>query len=153
MDPKGLQAPVWEFQVQGDLVKDWIDFYNSAHAMRSWGHGVYPGETNSSMRHCVVSCMLASKFGGPKTIFAGAVNEYVGFIGIDVPTILSAVTGLGSKRYQQLGWGRLMGQVPFAFQIGDFVNNQRGVDCSKKIGCLNGGESLESSCIKCCQNQ
>jgi hypothetical protein len=121
--------------------------------MRSWGHAAYPGEANSSMRHCVASCKLASKFGGPKTIIAGAANEYEGLIRWDIPTILSAVTGLGSKRYQQLGWGRLTGQVPFAFQIEDFLDNQRGVDCSKKIGCSNGGESLESSCIKCCQSQ
>ena len=134
----------------------WKDLYDYARKQRQWGHATFPGEENSSMRHCVVSCMTAQNFGGAGAFVAGAANEFQGYFRWDLPTMLSALTGIGSVRYKDIGWRRLTGNVPFAFQIEDFIENQRGINCSKKInenncGCEN--ESFESSCIKCCQEK
>jgi RHS repeat-associated protein len=134
----------------------WKDLYDYALKQRQWGHATYPGEEHSSMRHCVVSCMTAQNFGGAGAFVAGAANEFQGYFRWDLPTMLSAVTGIGSVRYKDLGWGRLTGNVPFAFQIKDFIDNQRGINCSIKINEYNNryeNESSESSCIKCCQGK
>ncbi len=42
---------------------EYYDAYNDIHYRRVWGHQRYPGEENSAMRHCVVSCESGSLWG------------------------------------------------------------------------------------------
>jgi RHS repeat-associated protein len=58
--------------------KYWRNLYNYSDAWRSWGHENYPGVENSPMRHCVVSCIIASKYGPRGTRLAGIANEIYG---------------------------------------------------------------------------
>jgi RHS repeat-associated protein len=112
----------------------WRDLYNYSHTQRIWGHGKYPGEKNSSMRHCVVSCMVASNFGIAGARIAGAGNELQGLILHDIPNIVDRVSG----------------NTPWAFQWQDFMDNERGFNCSKKQRCKDDG-NIEKNCIACCQ--
>jgi RHS repeat-associated protein len=115
----------------------WKDFYNYCYAWRIWGHQRYPLEPNSSMRHCVVSCVIASKYGSGHTRLAGAANEIEGLFKYDIPDIC----------------GRLRGQRPWAFQWQDFKDNERGIECAKKNKCNDKQETVLENCTKCCQGK
>jgi len=50
--------------------------YNKFRDRRRWGHERFPGEVNSFMRHCTVTCMLSKEFGSWPARLAGIGNEY-----------------------------------------------------------------------------
>ena len=136
IDPLGLDWRNWfPLPSPGDVSNYWSDLYNTSRDLRSWGHQQYPGEQNSSMRHCVVSCLVANQFTVPGAFVAGTGNEVQGLILYDIP---------------DLG-GRISGQRPWAFSPQDFRDNQRGLNCSKQNQCGSGGESSQAACINCCQ--
>jgi hypothetical protein len=127
--------------------------YNYARQQRSWGHSMYPGEENSEMRHCVVSCIMAKQYGTATARAAGCANELQGYFMIDLPLMAQGLTLTGSDRDIYLGLGRLVGEVPFAFQLSDLEDNERGFDCAESENeCDDGIDSDKESCIKCCGN-
>jgi RHS repeat-associated protein len=71
----------------------WTDLYNYSRETRIWGHNQYPGEENSSMRHCVASCMVASNFGTAGARTAGVGNEIQGLVLHDLPNLGSRLSG------------------------------------------------------------
>ncbi|MDQ7772492.1 MAG: formate--tetrahydrofolate ligase, partial [Elusimicrobiales bacterium] len=146
IDPTGL-SPVIGPTLR--LFLYWRDLYNYAFLTRIWGQDQF--RNDDAMRHCVVSCMTAKKFGVVGGFVAGTGNEIQGLVRWDIPTILAAITGLGAEGYQSAGWGRLAGTQDFAFQLKDFQNNQRGFKCATKDRCVSGGSSNESACISCCK--
>jgi hypothetical protein len=95
-----------------------VDFpafiYDEFRDLRSQGHQDYPGEANSAMRHCVISCELTKQFGGGWARAGGVVNEIQG-IGLDL-------RNLANRR----PWG----PSPWAFQASDFWNNELGINCA-----------------------
>ncbi|NJD56185.1 MAG: RHS repeat-associated core domain-containing protein [Nitrospirae bacterium] len=129
VDPLGLE---WV-----NPVSYWRNLYRYARENRTWGHQQYPGEENSSMRHCVVSCMVASNFGTAGARAAGVGNEVQGLVLHDIPDIR----------------GRISGERPWAFQWQDLKDNERGFQAAKK-NCSNMSESdTRQSCIQRCQGQ
>jgi RHS repeat-associated protein len=118
-----------------DIWEHWSDLYNTSRRLRTWGHGRFPWEENSSMRHCVVSCLVAKKFGIPSGIVAGTANEFQGLVLHDIPDLP----------------GRFTGKRPWAFQFQDFKDNQRGFNCAAADRCNAAEGSPEEACIKCCQ--
>ncbi|MDD5703267.1 MAG: RHS repeat-associated core domain-containing protein [Dehalococcoidales bacterium] len=113
----------------------WSDLYSYAHSSRSWGHNQY--NNDSSMRHCVVSCMVASKFGNTSTRLAGVANEIQGFILYDIPDI----------------GGRISGKRPWAFEPRDLIDNERGIRCSKRNENNFDENDIRKSCIQGCQSR
>ncbi|MCP4493984.1 MAG: hypothetical protein GY820_42785, partial [Gammaproteobacteria bacterium] len=130
IDPFGLRIPQ-----PGQDKKGGGSIYNDIRDMRIKGHQKYPGEKNSAMRHCVVSCMVAKKYGIPMSAAAGTVNEYQGFYMHDLPNIKDRFAG---------------GQ--WAFQPEDFADNYRGYNCSQEDpgACGKDNESPETTCARCC---
>ena len=126
-----------------------------AEDMRQWGHDNFPGEANSSMRHCVVSCRLAQQFGVGPARAAGVGNEMQG-LGIDYGVLqftaqVQFVQSLGvpvSDRAQRIidaGNRRATGRGPWAFQIRDLRDNERGFACASTCP--------PRDCIACCRGQ
>ena len=129
----------------------WSELYNYAHETRSWGQEQFPRERGSPMRHCIVSCRVASNFGIAGAFVAGTANEFQGYFMYDLPFMLAALSGIGPQTAKDRGWGRLTAREPFAFQLQDFANNQRGFNCSRQTRCRDSEDDIRESCIKCCQ--
>jgi len=112
-----------------------------AHAVRIWGQNYFPGPANSSLRHCVASCMIASNFDPTNTFIGGTINEVEGFLFFDLPDL----------------WARIRGQRPWAFQSDDFRDNNRGINCAKNNGCSVRNRSqlneagITFKCLECCK--
>jgi RHS repeat-associated protein len=94
---------------------------------RREGHRQFPGEENSSMRHCVASCKSARRLGAGWARAAGIVNEAQGLILHDIPNFV-----------RRRPWG----ETPWAFQPQDLADNERGFDAAK------GSQSCEEECAK-----
>lgn len=113
----------------------WTDLYNYSRDTRIWGHNQYPGEENSSMRHCVASCMVASNFGTAGARTAGVGNEIQGLVLHDIPNL----------------GGRLSGEQPWAFQLQDLRDNERGFQCSERNRNNYNENDVRQTCIQSCQ--
>jgi RHS repeat-associated protein len=105
-----------------------------AESWRLWGHGSFPGEENSSMRHCTVSCILGNRIGRTPARAAGVANEYIGLVRWDIGRLPS----------------RMSGETPWAFQFDDLANNERGFHVSKQV-CDTGDEGLVNQCRQKCE--
>ncbi len=127
VDPEGLF---------NNPIAFWYNIYRAAHEQRIWGHQNFPGtgESISSMRHCVVSCMLASEYGVAEARVAGFVNELQGVALHDIPNLRS----------------RINRTTPWAFQFRDIASNECGFACSEKIQCREPKEEVRDACIECC---
>jgi RHS repeat-associated protein len=136
IDPLGLTAIEPRINPQNYSPRYWIDFYNYSLVSRSWGWAHY--QRDSAMRHCVVSCMVASRYGSWKARIAGTGNELQGLAFHD----LHDLPGL---------WDRVRGRTPWAFQWQDFIDNERGIECAEKNKCIGNKEATIENCIKCCQ--
>ncbi|KRA17400.1 hypothetical protein ASD69_11950 [Lysobacter sp. Root604] len=101
---------------------------------RLWGHSNFPGERNSAMRHCTVSCIVGDRMGTGKARAAGVGNEVIGFIRWDIRM-------LGS---------RLRGDTPWAFQWDDLQNNERGFSASDGLVCGLSDQQLPEECMRKC---
>lgn len=108
--------------------------YENATRRRRWGHDTYPGEENSSQRHCVVSCIIAIEHTVLSGRGMGAINEVQGFLWHDVWQLRS----------------RVMGRSPWAFSVQDLRNNERGFACSERFP-QNEQEKYEEFCDDCCR--
>jgi RHS repeat-associated protein len=104
------------------------------HQWRSWGHDNFPGERNSAMRHCTVSCITGRKIGAPTARLAGVGNEFQGFVRWDIRMLPS----------------RFRGDTPWAFQWDDLSNNERGFDQSGRLSCGLPDGDLPQECIRRC---
>jgi len=112
-----------------------IDAYDYAHKTRRWGHDNFGHD--SPMRHCVVSCMVASKYGVGIARTGGIVNEIQGLVRWDLPNLLD----------------RIRGRSQWAFQWQDFRDNERGLNCSEKNKCSDNENDRQANCIECCANK
>jgi hypothetical protein len=90
--------------------------YQDARRIRSEGHQKFPGEKNSSARHRSASEQLASKYGTTNARIFGILNEIQGFLVHDLRDLP----------------GRINGDRPWAFQIEDLMDNEKGFDDAKK---------------------
>lgn len=115
----------------------WTNLYNYARETRIWGHNQYPREENSSMRHCVVSCMAASNFGTAGARIAGVGNEIQGLVLHDIPNLR----------------GRISGEQPWAFQPQDLRDNERGFRCSERNRDTLDENDIRQNCIRSCQGR
>ena len=99
-------------------------FYPDMHRRRIDGHHRFPGEPNSAMRHCVVSCESAREWGqwGPRMMGLG--NEGQGVL-LDIQRIF---------RRRPTG----------AFQFTDLINNERGFSCHLRVN---------SGCCQTCEDR
>jgi RHS repeat-associated protein len=113
--PRGWTNPSWR-PPGAKLVTDF-------HDKRREGHQRYPGEENSPMRHCVVSCESSQVYGAGTTRVMGIINECQGLL-IDLRNLRN----------------RLNGRTPWAFQVEDLRNNERGFECQR----------LGQDCKRCC---
>jgi len=105
---------------------DFYPMYDEMHRNRGAGLERFPGEENSAMRHCVVSCEDSGRWGYDNVRLMGFGNEGQGFF-LDI----------------QRWWnGRPIG----AFQLDDLSNNERGFNCQQSIlaGCA-------TNCVQCCE--
>jgi RHS repeat-associated protein len=116
---------------QLEIAADWARrTYEDLKQQRVANHAKYPGEANSSMRHCVQSCEAARKHGTSVARIAGVGNEVQGLIGHDIPNLFTR---------------RPWGDRPWAFQLQDLKDNERGFDAAKRSG------SCEEECRKKCK--
>ena len=96
------------------------ELYQEQRQWRSWGHANFGGQGGASqMRHCTVSCILASKQGTPMTRTAGVGNELIGLAVHDIPDLPA----------------RMRGDRPWAFQFEDFSSNEKGFNCKPENNC------------------
>ncbi len=109
------------------------EIYNYAREQRIWGPQTYPGEKNSNMRHCVVSCLFASTYETESARLFGGLNELQGFIMHDVRHLPS----------------RIEGQTAWAFQLQDLLSNENGFSCAKLNQCTEEGAE-QYICATCC---
>jgi RHS repeat-associated protein len=143
-DPLGLiewplDAPMpWNdnpnWPTQGPLPEGPYDY---SRRTRQWGQQTYPGEIGKGMRHCVVSCLVAARYGTTTTRAAGAANEVQGFVMWDLPN-------LGS---------RLRGKTPWAASWRDLQINESGIKCARGLCGGQDEASLRKACTECCQKQ
>jgi hypothetical protein len=105
--------------------------YQFADDLRRMGHDAFPGEENSAMRHCFISCLLGKNIGVSAARAFGIGNEAQGYFWHDI-------------------WdfqGRIMGERPWAFQVGDLESNELGFGC---VDCDTGVPTVKS-CSDCCR--
>jgi len=100
-------------------------FYPDMLRRRVDGHNRFPGEINSAMRHCVVSCESAREWGTLGTRAMGIGNEAEGIL-LDIQRV----------------WSR---RPIGAFQFSDLMDNERGFACHSRV---NGG--CCRTCQECC---
>jgi len=133
-DPSGLFPPI-RVTLPGKvarLVQSSITFLvRDLHETRRAGHHRFPGELNSPMRHCTISCELALRWPIQIVRASGVVNELQGLI-LDVRNIRS----------------RISGESPEAAQVVDLVNNERGFACAERVRSFR-----LYSCEECCGNK
>jgi RHS repeat-associated protein len=140
IDPLGLEGvgPQHGYQLNYDMGQQHAAAaaatYGALEQWRLWGHQNFPGEQNSAMRHCTVSCILGDRVGTGTARAAGFGNEGIGFARWDIPR-------LGS---------RLRGDTPWAFQFDDLQNNERGFDASDGLKCGLSDERLPQECMRRC---
>ncbi len=132
------------FGLAGDLAMETISpvaqllahlldtFYEDIQKRRADGHQRFPGEENSRMRHCTVSCEAAQFWGKPLVRFAGGANEIQGFVRWDILNI----------------WSRITGKSPWAFQFDDLANNEQGFACVDRLA--SGNDKQCTTCEECC---
>lgn len=108
--------------------------YSLLEEWRLWGHRNFPGERNSAMRHCTVSCITGRKIGTPAARAAGVGNELIGFVRWDIRM-------LGS---------RIRGNTPWAFQWGDLSSNEHGFSQSGDLSCGLSDSELPEECMRRC---
>lgn len=89
-------------------------FSDRAAEVRRLGHERFPGEERSPTRHFCASYTLTTEYGSLLTRSAGVANELQGFVRWDL-------LRMGS---------RLEGRSPWAFQWGDLVANERGIQAA-----------------------
>lgn len=128
-DPRGLFEWV-------NPITYWTDLYNYARTARIWGHNQYTREENTSMRHCVVSCMVVSNYGSGVARTAGIGNEIQGLVLHDIPNLP----------------GRLFSDQPWAFQLQDLRDKERGFRCAERNN-NNSNPDTQQNCIQSCQGQ
>jgi len=133
-DPRGLFDP-YQLPLTAGIASHGSP-YHYAREERSWGQREFPGPENSPLRHCVVSCMVASVYGRGIGLAAGIVNEIQGLLVHDLPDLPA----------------RLRGVRPWAFQIEDFGANEVGFDCSNAADCGPVPKhELRDRCLECCR--
>ena len=129
----GFDPGIGSIGPTGEVLSHWIDrFRDDLERRRRDGHNRFPGEPNSAMRHCTISCETADVWGRPLSRMAGAANEAQGFVRWDIPNLFS----------------RLRGTTPWAFQPDDFGNNERGFRCLTYVR-----SGTCRSCEECCAEQ
>ncbi len=133
-DQEGL-APGPAVGWMGGSRKSSRSAYGTIRDWRAEGHRKFPGEANSDMRHCVISCKVAREFGQTLAHLAGTANEIQGLVLHDIPNLSS----------------RLEGNSPWAFQLKDFEANEKGFQCAYDQHC--GAGNSEDICVKCCSAQ
>jgi RHS repeat-associated protein len=129
VDPEGMQG--WH---PGNFNStELVDRTRDADRRRRYGHNRFPGEVNSFMRHCTISCEtdMAWRLRADARLF-GIGNEIQGFIWHDLFRLPS----------------RLSGETPWAFQLDDLSANESGFSCADKV---RSGEC--SSCVECCEKE
>ncbi len=94
---------------------------------------------------------MAKRFGTTTARVAGSANEFQGYLQHDLPLMIRGLTLTGTDTQIYLGLGRLVGEVPFAFQLKDFASNERGFNCAEGR-CGDGTNSNTENCIKCCSD-
>jgi len=109
--------------------------YHYARDERAEGHRDFPGPENSRLRHCVVSCMVASVYDRSTAFAGGLVNEIQGLLLHDIPDLP----------------GRIRGKRPWAFQPEDFRSNEAGVECADPRCNPTPRDDLRSRCLACCR--
>jgi hypothetical protein len=151
VDPWGLITFFREAGYWLELGIYWNEVYEYAHEQRSWGHSNYGGQENSPMRHCVVSCIMAKRYGTDTARIAGYANEAQGALLVDLPIMWNGIMKISpTEREEYLAIGRLTGTVPWAFQLDDLENNERGFKCAKRE-CEDKSKSDKENCIECCK--
>ncbi len=129
-DPLGLFVMAFAT----DMPSWWFE-YRDINRMRDIGWEYY--HDNSFMRHCVISCMVAQRWGIPHARLAGYGNEMQGLILHDLRNIFTFV-------------GRLAGRAPWSFQIQDLQANEIGFRCAGSIECKPNDDDLRNACDACC---
>ena len=92
--------------------------YSDAADLRRQGHQQFPSEANSAARHQWASKQLAMEYGNFNARVFGVANEVQGFLWHDIWRLPS----------------RFRGDTPWAFQLDDLINNERGfnrADCER----------------------
>lgn len=108
--------------------------YDIARQWRTWGHQTFPGEKNSAMRHCTVSCILSKRISTGAARASGVVNEAQGLILHDIPNMRSRMTG----------------DSPWACQADDVKNNERGFSAGDSLSNgLSDSQLIQSCTLKC----
>lgn len=138
VDPLGLQSRDLEYIYRQSGAKPpppgTPGPYDIARKWRTWGHQTFPGEKNSAMRHCTVSCILSSKISTGAARASGVVNEAQGLALHDIPNLRS----------------RLQGKSPWACQADDVKNNERGFDAQNSLpNDLSESQLIQSCTLKC----
>ena len=119
------------------LIPTFSDLYRDDHWRRREGHRRYPGERNSSMRHCVTSCETHRGWSAmhpsvpapgisSTTRTTGYMNELMGWYMHDVPHLID----------------RIRGRTRWAASPSDLYNNERGISCA--------GGCPTMDCHTCC---
>lgn len=136
VDPSGLFPPIYpsiyrHARKSANLIQSTMSFLlRDLHDSRRMGHDRFPGERNSAMRHCTISCELGKRWPNQIVRAAGVVNEMQGLI-IDVRNISS----------------RISGRTPEAAQVRDLIDNEHGFGCVEKVRAFR-----FNSCEECCAN-
>lgn len=126
--PPSRTAPLSSSPARRSFLSDPFSSYQDFRFRRALGHQRFPGEPNSRLRHCVVSCELALDFGIGWPRAAGVANEMQG-LWLDITNLRS----------------RLGGASSWAFQLGDFSSNERGFSRIYKSFWMNGDEIRSGS--------
>lgn len=117
-DPTGLQSRDLEYiYKQSGAKMPESGLYDMARQWRTWGHQTFPGEINSAMRHCTVSCIMGKRMGTALARSSGVVNEAQGLVMHDIPNMQS----------------RLSGDSAWACQTSDLANNERGFKAAESL--------------------
>ncbi|RMH87452.1 RHS repeat-associated core domain-containing protein, partial [Lysobacter pythonis] len=110
------------------------EMYETSRQWRTWGHQTFPGERNSAMRHCAVSCVLSVKLGSGVARAAGVTNEAQGLAMHDIPNLRS----------------RIRGESPWACQASDLADNERGFRVGNSLSSGLSDSQLTQSCMQGC---
>jgi RHS repeat-associated protein len=134
-DPEGLQLAreVHEPSAARDAGRRIRRAYDDFRNWRQWGHRTYPGEANSSQRHCTVNCILAGKYGVCSTWAMGVLNEAQGAAMHDLPRLVPT----------------LRGERTPAFQLSDLRANEQGLRNSSRVPGVGNGRVRQ--CEALCQ--
>jgi RHS repeat-associated protein len=129
VDPEGLQG--WPNPGNASADRG-MRMYEDIGRRRVNGHNRFPGEGNSFMRHCTVSCEIGMHWSVGEARAFGVGNEFQGFIWHDLFRLPS----------------RISGETPWAFQLDDFAANEKGFSC---VSMVRSGQC--GSCEECCDKK